>query len=173
MRRQGLMLLTLVFALNAADGAAGQGSASTQAATNTVLEQLAAFRRDDFDAAYGFASTTIKQMFDRASFEIMVRGGYPEIARSQSASITDFRLAPTGSAYLILLIVGGSGRSIEAIYELVWEDGAWKINGVVTRPAPNAVDARLERGLDFRSLSRLAESSSLAEAQLAYRPPSR
>jgi hypothetical protein len=30
-------------------------------------------------------------------------------------------------------IRGANGQTIEAVYEVVWEDG-WKINGVATRP---------------------------------------
>jgi hypothetical protein len=30
-------------------------------------------------------------------------------------------------------IRGANGQSIEALYEMVWEDD-WKINGVATRP---------------------------------------
>ena len=41
------------------------------------MQQLEAFRQDDFTTAYTFASVSVRQMFDRAGFEQMVRGGYP------------------------------------------------------------------------------------------------
>ena len=103
-------------------------------ATRVALRQLDAFRRGDFDAAYGFASSDIRQMFDRQAFERMVRGGYPEIARSISGVVTDGRVEPGGPALITLVIQGANGHTIEALYELVWEDGQWRINGVVTRP---------------------------------------
>src|SRR5262249_44537814 len=103
-------------------------------AGQVALRQLDAFRRGDFDAAYTFASTDIRLLFDRPAFERMVRGGYPEIARSVSGIVTDGRLQPDGHAWITLVIRGVNGRTVEAIYELVWEDGQWRINGVATRP---------------------------------------
>lgn len=107
---------------------------AARAATKTVMRQLEAFRRGDFIAAYAFASAEIKRMVDHAGFERMVTGGYPEIARSVSAVVTDRRPTPNGGLYLHLSIRGENGSAVEALYEMVREDGAWKINGVVTRP---------------------------------------
>jgi len=103
------------------------------------IKQLEAFRRGDFDTAYTFASAGIKEQFDRETFELMVKGGYPEIARSASASIVGSTLAPNGLVYLTLKIRGSNGKSIEALYELVLQDGQWKINGVTAKPDPGIV----------------------------------
>jgi uncharacterized protein DUF4864 len=103
-------------------------------ATEPVLKQLDAFRRGDFETAYTFASESIHQQFDRAAFERMVTGGYPEIARSVFAVVAQGELAPNGKVYLVLKIRGANGMSVEAVYELVDEAGAWKINGVIARP---------------------------------------
>jgi hypothetical protein len=122
-----LLLLTATVAPAQPAGALGE-------AGQIALRQLDAFRHDDFDAAYGFASTDIRQMFDRQAFERMVRGGYPEIARSVSGVVTDGRVEPGRPAWLSLTIQGANGRTVQAVYELVWENGQWRINGVVTRP---------------------------------------
>ncbi len=106
---------------------------SAKAAAEPVVKQLEAFRRDDYDTAYTFASEEIRTRFDRPSFEAMVRGGYPEIARSTFASVTGTELRPDGSAHVTIKIRGANGQTVEALYELVWQ-GAWKINGVATRP---------------------------------------
>ncbi len=103
-------------------------------AGQVALRQLDAFRHEDFDAAYGFASSDIRQLFDRDAFERMVRGGFPEIARSVSGVVTDGRLEPGGHAWVTLVIHGANGRTVEAVYELVLESGQWRVNGVVTRP---------------------------------------
>ena len=110
------------------------GEPVVAAATEPVLKQLDAFRRGDFDTAYTFASESIHQQFDRAAFERMVTGGYPEIARSVFAVVAQGELAPNGKVYLVLKIRGANGMSVEAVYELVDEAGAWKINGVIARP---------------------------------------
>jgi hypothetical protein len=103
------------------------------AAGRVVLQQLDAFRHDDFMTAYTFASASIRQMFDRASFEKMVRGGYPEIARSSSATVDGHRRGDGGEIYLFVRVRGSNGRTVEAVYELVPEGGGWRINGVVAR----------------------------------------
>jgi hypothetical protein len=101
------------------------------------MQQLDAFRRDDFDAAYAFASAEIRERFDRTRFEAMVRGGYPEIARSVFAAVAQGERGSNGHIYLVLKIRGANGVSIEAVYEMVSESGGWKINGVVTKPDPD------------------------------------
>ena len=113
--------------------AAAQPAGALSEAGQIALRQLDAFRHDDFDAAYAFASSDIRQMFDRGAFETMVRGGYPEIARSVSGVVTDGLVEPAGHAWLSLTIHGVNGRTVQAVYELVWEGGQWRINGVVTR----------------------------------------
>jgi len=113
--------------------------AQARRAVDTVLGQIDAFKRDDFTAAYRFASSTIKQQFDREAFERMVRGGYPEIAAPAEARVLDQGAASTGREYVILRVRGKSGTAVEALYELVQEDGDWKIDGVVTRPASEAI----------------------------------
>ena len=104
-----------------------------KAATEPVVLQLEAFRRDDFDTAFTFASGAIRAQFDRPSFETMVRRGYPEIARSSFAAVVKTELPSEGVAYVTVKIRGANGQSIEALYEVTWEDD-WKISGVVTRP---------------------------------------
>ncbi len=104
-----------------------------KAAAEPVVRQLEAFRRDDYDTAFTFASAEIQTQFDRQSFEVMVRRGYPEISRSSFAAVVKMELAPHGAAYVTVKIRGANGQSVEALYELVWQ-GAWRISGVVTRP---------------------------------------
>jgi hypothetical protein len=111
---------------------------SAKAAVEPVVRQLEAFRRDDYDTAYTFASEEIQLQFDRLRFEIMVRSGYPEIARSILADVIGTELQPGGRAYVRVKIRGANGNTIEALYELVWQDG-WRINGVATRPATGII----------------------------------
>ena len=66
----------------------------------------------------------------------MVKTGYPEIADSMRARLVEQRLAPSGHVFLLLKIRGANGQQVEALYEMVWESGAWKINSVVARPDP-------------------------------------
>ena len=104
-----------------------------KSAAEPVVKQLEAFRRGDFDTAFTFASGMIRAQFDRQAFETMVRGGYPEIARSTFAAVMKTELESPGLAYVTVKIRGVNGQAVEALYELIWEEG-WKINGVATRP---------------------------------------
>ena len=106
---------------------------NAKAAAEPVVKQLEAFRRGDFDTAFTFASGMIQAQFDRPAFETMVRRGYPEIARSTFAAVTKTELESPGLAYVTVKIRGANGQAVEALYEMIWEDG-WRINGVATRP---------------------------------------
>ena len=108
----------------------------------TVLDQLAAFRRGDFGAAYGFASATIRTQFTLEAFQEMVTRGYAPIARSARGTVLGTRLLDAQHGYVEIRVVGQDGQSIDALYELVDEQGEWKINGVLTRPTEPGETAR-------------------------------
>ena len=123
----------------AAPASACAQSTALSAPGDIVLRQLAAFRANDWEAAYALASESIRALFDRAAFEDMVRSGYPEIARSTDAAITDGEEAPDGSVYLTVVVRGANGSAVEALYEMVREHAGWRVNGVVTRPIASSV----------------------------------
>ena len=127
-------LAAVLATLLLAGAPAAQRDPDVDEATRVVMQQLEAFRRDDFQAAFTFASRTIHDLFDASRFEAMVRGGYPEIARSVRANIDGSKRGDAGELYLFLHVQGENGRAVEAVYEMVKEGGAWRINGVVTRP---------------------------------------
>jgi len=129
-----VLLSAVVASLLLASTGRAQRDPDVEDAGRIVMQQLEAFRRDDFETAFTFASRTIHDMFDTARFEAMVRGGYPEIARSVSASIDGSKRGDAGELYLFVRVRGVNGRAVEAVYEMVNESGRWRINGVVTRP---------------------------------------
>jgi len=131
--RRAARLVPLLLVLGAIPARA-QAPEDIGGAIEVVMQQLDAFRRDDFDTAYTFASREIKHVWDRNGFEAMVRRGYPEIAHSTHAFVAHARRSPSGHLYLGVKIGGANGNTIEALYELIWEDGRWRINGVVTKP---------------------------------------
>ena len=134
MKRAVLAALSIAWLISTA--ALAETRPDPAGAIEPVMKQLDALRRDDYEMAYTFASTTIQEMFDRQAFERMVRTGYPEIARSSSAHVAEVRVGPDEHVYLRLKIRGANGVNIEAVYELVWEGGRFRINGVVTRSDP-------------------------------------
>jgi Domain of unknown function (DUF4864) len=118
---------------------AGAQNDEAKAAEQVVMRQLQAFREDDYDMAYTFAATVIRQAFDRAAFERMVRTGYPEIARSAHAAVEKHETTVDDRRYITLRILGANGVRIVAIYELIREGADWRISGVVTRPVGETV----------------------------------
>jgi len=132
--RSAVLLAAVLAALLLAGAAAAQRDPDIDEAGRIVLQQLEAFRRNDFETAFGFASRTIHDMFDATRFETMVRGSYPEIARSVRANVDGSKRGDAGELYLFLHVQGENGRAVEAVYEMIREGGAWRINGVVTRP---------------------------------------
>ncbi|HYB44030.1 MAG TPA: DUF4864 domain-containing protein [Candidatus Methylomirabilis sp.] len=119
--------------------AVAQTERETAAAAEPIMRQLEAFRADDYEAAYAFASSKIRRMFDRPAFEHMVKSGYPEIARSTFAVVAGSEAAPDGHMLIRIRIRGANGNSVEALYDMVREPAGWRINGVVTRPDPGLV----------------------------------
>ena len=92
----GVVMATLAVA----SVAFAQPGEVAKAAAEPIMKQLEAFRRDDYDIAYIFASTEVRRMFDREAFERMVKGGYPEIARSTFALVSRTEVTPDGHVYV-------------------------------------------------------------------------
>jgi len=145
-RAVGLALLTV------AATAAGQGADPRADMARTVLDQLAAFRRDDWAAAYAYASATIQSRFDLEAFRQMVTGGYAPIARSTTATVSHVEVVDPSHGLVEVRVEGANGEMIDALYELVDEQGQWRINGVLTRPVEGAT-AAVPDPLLLRSIS--------------------
>lgn len=125
-------LLGLVVALATA-ASAQQPAVSTadQSAIRDVIQgQVEAFRRDDGDAAFGYASPMIQGMFGQSDvFMDMVRQGYRPVYRPQ---VFDFReiVDLHGEIAQKVHVVGPDGRPVTAVYPMTQlPDGSWRING--------------------------------------------
>lgn len=129
----------VAFALTAAIGiavSAGAGAQETSDADRAAIraiisDQIAAFRADDFDAAYSFASPTIRDLFPSVErFRSMVTKGYRPVYRPRSVTFGEIAEAPGGPLQKVFL-TGPDGDSWLAIYTLQRQpDGSWRINGV-------------------------------------------
>jgi hypothetical protein len=101
-----------------------------EALQSIVQKQLAAFRKNDFAAAYVFADDGIKTQFPLEAFAKMVKGGYPEIAKSASESFgitTDNGV----DAVVIVRVVGDNKHAATFRYVLKFADKVWRVAGVV------------------------------------------
>jgi hypothetical protein len=122
--------------------AGGQPADQGPAMARTVIDQLAAFRRGDWAAAYAFASSAIRAQFAPEAFRAMVTQGYAPIARSVRATVGRVEALDGQHGLVEVRVEGENGETIDALYELVEEHGAWRVNGVVTRPVELGRTAR-------------------------------
>lgn len=126
----GVMTL-LAFLATTARGEEGVLAAQDRIAIQAVIErQLAAFLKDDANAAYGFAAAAIRKMFPNPDiFMSMVQRGYPQVYRSKRAqfgAITSMQGQPTQK----VLIEGQDGSLVWAYYVMRrMGDGSWRIAG--------------------------------------------
>jgi len=104
-------------------------SDADRADSRAVIErQIDAFRRDDGEAAFAFASPGIKDMFhDPDRFMAMVRNGYQPVYRPKDYAFTSIVEAGDGLTDTVA-ITDMNGESWTAIYTLEKQpDGSWKI----------------------------------------------
>jgi len=124
------LLLALSFGNSVAAQDAALGDADRAAIRDVIGRQVEAFRRDDGEAAFGFASPSIQRMFGTAEiFMDMVRQGYQPVYRPR---IFDFReiVELHGQPAQKVHVVGPDGRAHTAFYPMTQlPDGSWRIDG--------------------------------------------
>jgi Domain of unknown function (DUF4864) len=94
-----------------------------------VRQQLEAFRRNDFAAAYKFAAKGIAEQFPLAEFEAMVRKGYPIIATSTDV-VFGLTMDDGDRAVVSVRVIGKEKQSGTFQYLLERDGKDWRIAGV-------------------------------------------
>jgi len=133
-----VVALGLTFAVAGAPSAQQQApdlsAADRDAIRSVIRSQVDAFLRDDGEAAFGYASPAIRDMFGTAdNFMDMVRQGYPMVYRP---SLFDFAEMVTlnGEPAQKVHVVGPDGRPVDAYYPMKrLPDGSWRIDGCYLR----------------------------------------
>ncbi|GMG84224.1 hypothetical protein LNKW23_34390 [Paralimibaculum aggregatum] len=130
--------LALALALPLAPGASRAQDADPNAAIERVIaDQLAAFARDDFAAAFAHAAPGIQARFGSpAGFGRMVRQGYPMIYRPARVEWRALETTAGGAQVKTVLFEDAKGRLFEVDYLMGRTDGAWRIRGVQLRRLP-------------------------------------
>jgi hypothetical protein len=116
----------------AAVPAARGGEDSQGEAAALVMRQIEALRARDFSGAYALASRELRRHFSRNEFEWMVKRAHPEVASSRNAFVVRTRQAD-GFVYVTVKIEGRNGKHVEALYEIVREGDALKVNALSSR----------------------------------------
>lgn len=127
----GLYLLLAVGLAGAAVRAADPPSDADGATIRAVIEgQIAAFRRDDGEAAFAFAAPAIRRQFGTVeTFMDMVRGGYRAVYQPQTYRFGTLQLVDDLVVQKVH-VVGPDGRAVTALYIMEKQpDGSWRIAG--------------------------------------------
>ncbi len=107
-----------------------------------VESQFTAFRDGDYVRAFSFAAPGIQQQHDVASFERMVKDGYPIIAYWRAVSFGE--VEDNGREAVVLVSVQGrGGRTRFFRYLLIREASEWRISGVVEINLSPAVQGQM------------------------------
>jgi hypothetical protein len=94
---------------------------------SVVSRQLAAFRAEDFSAAYRQVSMGFQERVNRESFNDLARSEYPALVRAVRVEFGVVRFEgrhATMPAYFFL----PEGDIVPCVYSLIREDDGWKID---------------------------------------------
>lgn len=95
-----------------------------------ISSQIEAFKVDDFDTAFTFASPTIRNLFGSPeNFGRMVSKGYPMVWRPAEVTYLDLRMEG-GAVFQDVRIVDATGKEHLLEYRMQETESGWKINGV-------------------------------------------
>ncbi|SPH22731.1 hypothetical protein ASD8599_03477 [Ascidiaceihabitans donghaensis] len=104
---------------------------------NTIRGQIEAFKVDDFDAAFAFASPNIQRIFGSvARFQKMVTTGYPMVWRPSDVRYLE-QEEIAGDIWQKVLIKDQDGVTHVLGYRMLETEDGWKINGVQLLPQPD------------------------------------
>ena len=96
----------------------------------TITAQIEAFRAQDFERAYEFASPMIRQMFGPTeNFANMVVTGYPMVVNPATVEMQDLR-SVAGSLWQRVRITDQKGQAYILDYQMVEGPEGWLINAV-------------------------------------------
>jgi hypothetical protein len=106
-------------------------NASVRKEVIAVIEgQLNAFRIHDLDKAFSYASRSLQSHLPQAVFMTVTKQNYPEIWSNKSA---DFGLVKDNQlrSSIQVRVVSEDGSNASYDYDLSYEHGVWKIEGIL------------------------------------------
>ncbi|MBW4707104.1 DUF4864 domain-containing protein [Roseobacter sp. YSTF-M11] len=120
----------MIFALLVWLGLGGMVQAQQADIQATIDSQFQAFKADDFETAFGFASPTLQRLFQTPeNFRSMVTQGYPMVWRPGAVRYLELR--EQGAAFWQrVMITDQQGRVHILDYRMLETDAGWRINGV-------------------------------------------
>lgn len=135
------LLLLVPAAVRAEDmqPATDVGAADRGAIRTVIGDQMAAFRRDDAEAAFSFAAPNIHALFQTPeTFLAMVRQGYQAVYRPSDVRFGEL-VRLDGQLTQLVHVVGPDGVPQLALYFVERQpDGKWRITGCMLAAEPGA-----------------------------------
>ncbi|MFD1511544.1 DUF4864 domain-containing protein [Lacimonas salitolerans] len=111
-------------------------AAQDQDITAVIDQQLDAFKAEDVDRAFSYASPTIKGLFGTPqNFATMVQRGYPMVWRPAEVRYLDLRKV-AGNLWQRVQITDEQGAVHMLDYQMIQTENGWQINGVQLLEAP-------------------------------------
>ena len=142
-RRLWPLLLPLGLALAATGWAADlklSGRPVRDDVRQVVETQLAAFRQDDYAAAFALAARGIRERISLRVYEAMLKRGYPALAQHRRADLGLPRDDGLGHAEVAVTVFDAAGHRAGFRYRLMLEEGVWRVSGVVQDDQPKRAD---------------------------------
>ena len=102
----------------------------------TISSQIDAFRADDFDRAFTYASPLLQRLFQTPqNFERMVTQGYPMVWRPAQVDYLELQ-EYAGDWWQKVQIIDEKGARHLLLYRMQQTDAGWRIAGVQILEAP-------------------------------------
>jgi ketosteroid isomerase-like protein len=115
------------------------GALAQQADIEAVIsDQIEAFKADDFDTAFTFATPRLQELFQSPeNFRRMVTTGYPMVWRPAEVDYLDLR-EEGGQMFQIVQITDAKGFTHLLLYQMEQTDAGWRIAAVSVMKQPGA-----------------------------------
>ena len=134
MRSLMVVLFALVLGLSAGQARADEPADGIQ---SVIERQIAAFRANDLDRAFTFASPGIQRQFgDPQNFGRMVQNGYPMVWRPAETNFLSVEVID-GLLWQNVMIRDQAGGIHLLDYQMINTGDGWQINGVQILRAPD------------------------------------
>ena len=102
----------------------------------TIQSQFDAFKADDFETAFTFATPNLQRLFQTPrNFQQMVTRGYPMVWKWGTVTFLDSR--DVGDAWVQIVEVQDAGGTVHLLaYRMEETPAGWRIGGVQILDAP-------------------------------------
>lgn len=130
------LFVSVVFGALVTLFAAFAASAQQDEIESTITRQFDAFKADDFEGAFQFASPNLQQLFQSPeNFKRMITTGYPMVQRPAEVTYLELREI-AGSLWQKVQIIDGKGFSHLLDYQMIQTEAGWRIASVRMLDAP-------------------------------------